>query len=31
MDAVLNLPRVRAVLSDERLLVDGTLIRAWPA
>ena len=29
MDAVLNLPRVKALLSDEHFSVDGTLIRAW--
>ena len=29
MDAVLNLPRVKAVLSDEHFSVDGTLIQAW--
>jgi transposase len=29
MDAVLNLPRVRALLSDEHFSVDGTLIQAW--
>jgi transposase len=29
MDAVLNLPRVAALLSDEHFSVDGTLIQAW--
>jgi len=29
MDAVLNLPRVKALLSAEHFSVDGTLIRAW--
>jgi hypothetical protein len=29
MDAVLNLPRVEALLSDEHFSVDGTLIQAW--
>ena len=29
MDAVLNLPRVKALLSDEHFSVDGTLIKAW--
>ncbi len=29
MDAVLNQPRVRALLSDEHFSVDGTLIDAW--
>ncbi len=29
MDAMLNLPRVKALLSDEHFSVDGTLIRAW--
>ena len=29
MDAVLNLPRVKALLSDEHFSVDGTLIEAW--
>ena len=29
MDAVLNLPQVRALLSDEHFSVDGTLIQAW--
>lgn len=29
MDAVLNLPRVQALLSDEHFSVDGTLIQAW--
>src|ERR1700760_4180847 len=29
MAAVLNLPRVKALLSDEHFLVDGTLIQAW--
>ena len=29
MDAVLNLPRVNALLSDEHFSVDGTLIQAW--
>src|ERR1700692_2138069 len=29
MDAVLNLPRVKALLSDEHFSVDGTLIQAW--
>jgi Transposase domain (DUF772) len=29
MDAVLNLPQVAALLSDEHFSVDGTLIRAW--
>ena len=27
--AVLNLPRVKALLSDEHFSVDGTLIQAW--
>ena len=29
MEAVLNLPRVRTLLSDEHFSVDGTLIEAW--
>ena len=29
MDAVLNLPPVKALLSDEHFSVDGTLIQAW--
>ena len=29
MDAVLNLPRVKALLLDEHFTVDGTLIQAW--
>jgi transposase len=29
MTAVLNLPRVKALLSDEPFSVDGTLIQAW--
>jgi len=29
MAAVLNLPRVKALLSDEHFSVDGTLIQAW--
>ena len=29
MDSVLNLPRVKALLSDEHFSVDGTLIQAW--
>jgi transposase len=29
MDAVLNQPKVRALLSDEHFSVDGTLIEAW--
>ena len=29
MDAVLNLPRVKALLSDEHFSIDGTLIQAW--
>ena len=29
MDAVLNLARVKALLSDEHFSVDGTLIQAW--
>ena len=29
MDAVLNLPRVKTLLSDEHFSVDGTLIQAW--
>jgi transposase len=29
MEAVLNLPRVKALLSDEHFSVDGTLIQAW--
>ena len=29
MGAVLNLPRVRTLLSDEHFSVDGTLIQAW--
>jgi transposase len=29
MTAVLNLPRVKALLSDEHFSVDGTLIQAW--
>src|SRR6201990_1876917 len=29
MDAVLTLPRVKALLSDEHFSVDGTLIQAW--
>jgi hypothetical protein len=29
MDAVLNLPRVKALLSDEHFSADGTLIQAW--
>jgi len=29
MDAVLSLPRVKALLSDEHFSVDGTLIQAW--
>src|SRR5271168_2013470 len=29
MDAVLNLPRVKALVSDEHFSVDGTLIQAW--
>jgi hypothetical protein len=29
MDAVLNPPRVKALLSDEHFSVDGTLIQAW--
>ena len=29
MDAVLNLPRVKPLLSDEHFSVDGTLIQAW--
>src|ERR1700759_3789358 len=29
MDAGLNLPRVKALLSDEHFSVDGTLIQAW--
>src|ERR1700760_2301104 len=29
MDAVLNLPRVKALLSGEHFSVDGTLIQAW--
>ena len=29
MNAVLNLPRVKALLSDEHFSVDGTLIQAW--
>ena len=29
LDAVLNLPRVKALLSDEHFSVDGTLIQAW--
>jgi len=29
MDAVLNLPRVKALLWDEHFSVDGTLIQAW--
>jgi transposase len=29
MDAVLNVPRVKALLSDEHFSVDGTLIQAW--
>jgi transposase len=29
MDAVLNLPRAKPLLSDEHFSVDGTLIQAW--
>jgi len=29
MSAVLNLPRVQALVSDEHFSVDGTLIKAW--
>jgi transposase len=29
METVLNLPRVRTLLSDEHFSVDGTLIQAW--
>src|ERR1700678_3300063 len=29
MDAVLNLPRIKALLSDEHFSVDGTQIQAW--
>src|SRR3954462_12165597 len=29
MDAVLNLPRVKTLLSDEHFSVDGTQIQAW--
>lgn len=29
MDAVLNLPLIKALLSDEHFSVDGTLIQAW--
>ena len=29
MTAVLNLPQVKALLSDEHFSVDGTLIKAW--
>jgi hypothetical protein len=29
MSAVLNLPRVKALLSDEHFSIDGTLIKAW--
>ena len=29
MAAVLNLPRVKELLSDEHFSVDGTLIQAW--
>ena len=29
MDAVLNLPQVKDLLSDEHFSVDGTLIQAW--
>jgi transposase len=29
MSAVLNLPRVQALVSDEHFSVDGTLIQAW--
>ena len=29
MDAVLHLPRVKALLSDAHFSVDGTLIQAW--
>ena len=29
MDAVLNLPQVKNLLSDEHFSVDGTLIQAW--
>jgi hypothetical protein len=29
MAAVLNLPRVKALLSDQHFSVDGTLIEAW--
>ena len=29
MDAVLSLPRVKTLLSDEHFSVDGTLIQAW--
>jgi hypothetical protein len=29
MDAVLNLPRVKVLLSDEHLSVDDMLIQAW--
>jgi transposase len=29
MSAVLNLPQVKALLSDEHFSVDGTLIKAW--
>jgi transposase len=29
MDAVLNLPQVKRLLSDEHFSVDGTLVQAW--
>src|SRR4051794_2000328 len=29
LSAVLNLPRVKGLLSDEHFSVDGTLIQAW--
>jgi hypothetical protein len=29
LSAVLNLPRVKALLSDENFSVDGILIKAW--
>ena len=29
MSALLNLPRVQALVSDEHFSVDGTLIKAW--
>jgi transposase len=29
MDAVLNLPRVKALLSDEHFSVYGTLLQVW--